>query len=139
MRIIAEIMSTDVLTVDRYEKVEIALEQMERKGVRHQVVTDQGKPESIVSHRDLLSVVYLSLSSGTGLTSSASPILVSQVCAKTPIMLSPKTPIIEALKIMIDKKISAIPVLENEDLKGILSTHDLLQFLLKRLIEEEEK
>ncbi|MEK7486046.1 MAG: CBS domain-containing protein [Planctomycetota bacterium] len=124
---VSELMTKKVKTVDRQMSVTEALKIMEESNIRHLVVTRAGKPESIISDRDLL--VVLSIPSD-----QENPITVGQISSKHPITLKLETDVKEAAQFVLDKKVSAFPILDEKgNLAGIITTHDLIRLLLQKI------
>jgi acetoin utilization protein AcuB len=131
---VADVMTSTLKTIDRQERVDVALQMMEKHNIRHLIVTHQGKPESILSDRDLLTV----LSVTSEFRPQENPIKVGQVSSKNPVSVTPETSLVSAAEKMMEKKISALPVFnDKEELCGILTTHDLLRCLIQKLSSEK--
>lgn len=124
---VSEIMTKNVKTVDRQLSVSEALKMMESNNIRHLVVTHGGKPDSIISDRDLLVVLAIP-------SEAQNPITVGQISSKHPITLKRDSDVKEAAKVVLDKKVSAFPVLDEKgNLEGIITTHDLIRLLLQKM------
>lgn len=126
-----EIMSTELLTVDWNAKVSEAHELMIKHNVRHLVVLQNGNPEGILSDRNISVAVYVSILNSAARRENVT--IVGDLCTRCPVTLPPEASILEAAKIIRDRKISAIPVMENKVLKGIVTTHDLMMILVELL------
>jgi CBS domain-containing protein len=127
---ISKIMTKTVKTVDYYQRADVALKMMEDHHFRHLVVTKAGHPYTIVSNRDLLVGAYLSMTSSPGLSQTS--ITVGQLATREPVMVGPEMTLIEAAKIILDKKISAFPVIEDGELLGIVTTHDIIRAFVEQ-------
>jgi acetoin utilization protein AcuB len=88
-------------------------------GFRQLPVVDGGNLVGIVTDRDLRH--------HNGYLEST---LVDAAMTTCPVVISPSDPVEVAAKLMIQRKIGAVPVVENGRLVGILSTSDLLKALL---------
>jgi len=60
---------------------------------------------------------------------------VSHVMTRHPYSITPSTSLKDAVKLLIDRKFSALPVVENQELVGILTSTDLLR-ALHEMIED---
>ena len=87
------------------------------------VLDDQHQVIGMLSERDVLKkIVAHKLNYDTT--------LVKDVMSKNPITITPDTPIIEALKIMSDKRFRHLPVVENNKMIHIISSGDINKWLL---------
>ncbi len=107
----------------------------ERKVRRLPVVDGHGRLVGIVSDKDLL---YASPSPATTLAVWEIPELLSKlkiekVMTRDVITVSEKTPLEEAARLMADRKIGGLPVMQGPDLVGIITETDLFKSLLELL------
>lgn len=97
---------------------------MQARGIRHVLVMDGDRLAGIVSSRDVRRL----------LVGEAPPLPphspVAQVMTESPVAVSPETPLIEAAREMLDRKIGALPVVEGDRLIGILTRSDAFEALL---------
>jgi len=54
---------------------------------------------------------------------------VEETMASRPITISPDATIKEAVEQLIQYRVNALPVVENSELKGIITTHDILRLI----------
>jgi acetoin utilization protein AcuB len=94
---------------------------MQAEGIRHVLVMDEGRLAGIASHRD----VRGSLDEEGPPVSATSP--VSLVMTEGPVTAAPDTPLIHAVREMLDRKIGALPVVEEGRIAGILTRADALE------------
>jgi acetoin utilization protein AcuB len=97
---------------------------MRTQGIRHVLVLDGEILVGIASNRD---VRGRSLEQPSDL-SARSPI--AKVMTEAPITVSVETPLTEAARAMLDRKIGALPVTDDLRLVGILTKADALEALL---------
>ena len=113
-----------------------ALKLMRERGIRRLPVVDKkGKLVGIVSDRDLL---HASPSDATSLSVWELNYLLSKVTLKelmtTPVItVTPETPVQEAARIMAEKKIGGLPVVQAGKVVGIITETDLFRVLLELL------
>jgi CBS domain-containing protein/gamma-glutamylcysteine synthetase len=133
-RTVGQIMSTQLLTVRPEDLVDLAASMMDWEKIRHvPVEDDQGRLVGIVSHRALLRLV----ARGQGGTTQ---VVVKDIMRRDPVSVTPQTPTIEAMKLMRDRAVGSLPVLEGDKLVGIITEHDLIDVsakLLERFLAEE--
>ena len=112
---VAEIMLCPVTTVGPDAPVREAREALHRARIRHLPVVRDGLLVGIVSDRDLQHAA------------DGSP--VARHMTRTVFVLSPETPLREAARVLRERRIGAMPVLEGRRLVGIVSTVDVVRAL----------
>ena len=134
--LIKERMSKPAITAPPEMPIQDALNLMHKKGIRRLPVVDKrSKLIGIVSDRDLL---HASPSDATSLSVWELNYLLSKVTLKrvmsAPVItVSPDTPVQEAARIMVEKKIGGLPVIQGGKLVGIITETDLFKVLLELL------
>jgi CBS domain-containing membrane protein len=126
-------MTRDVRTMRRNDKLSLADELMKVGRFRHVVVLEDDGSEvaGIISQRDIF---YGALAWSTGQGSEAHRKSLETELAKGVMhadvtTVEPDLPLVEAAKIMLEKKIGCLPVVVNQDLVGILTEGDFLSLL----------
>lgn len=97
---------------------------MRGEGIRHVLVMDGDRLAGIVSNRDVRALV----ANGGPRLGPDSP--VSRVMTETPVTVSPEVALTEAARAMLERKIGALPVVEDDRVVGILTRADALEALL---------
>ncbi|CUS04054.2 CBS domain containing protein [Candidatus Promineifilum breve] len=134
--LVRELMTPNPVTVRPDTPVPDALRLMrERKVRRLPVVDSHGRLVGIVSDKDLL---YASPSPATTLAVWEIPdilgkLKIEKVMTHDVVTVSEKTPLEEAARLMADKKIGGLPVMQGPDLVGIITETDLFKNLLELL------
>ncbi len=105
-----DIMVKELITVSPDEKIALADLIMTRSNVGGLPVVEKGKLVGIITQRDIMFAKGYEV--GT--------LCVRDLMSKTPITASPNAPLKEILKIMLEKKIERIPVVENGRLLGLI-------------------
>jgi CBS domain-containing protein len=132
---VRDVMSREVHTVKRNDELGIADALMAQERVRHLPVLDEdGAVCAVVSQRDLFRGALLR---ALGFGSRAEELMLKQVAVKEAMSseiqtTSPDTPVAEAARMMIERKIGCLPVIENGKLVGIVTETDFV-----RLVAEE--
>jgi CBS domain-containing protein len=98
---------------------------MRANRIRHVLVVDDERVVGVVSERDVRGLVL----EGEPTMSPKSP--VREVMNDLPVTVTPETPLTEASRAMLDRKIGALPVLEDDRPIGILTVADALEALLQ--------
>lgn len=110
-----------------------AISLMEEHGFHHLPVIEDGHVVGMISDRDLLLAVGWQLESQRRLSDSggdvAGPRRVSQVMSRPVVTLSPEDDLHTAAKTMIDRNISATPLVAKGSLVGIVTKIGLLKAL----------
>ncbi len=123
-------MSRKVVSISADDNLRIVDEIMQLGRVRHLPVVRRGKLVGVLSQRDLL---HASLSNVMGLATEEQTLFlegvnISQVMSAPPVSIGPEAPVQEAARIMAERKIGCLPVVEEGKLAGIVTETDLLRF-----------
>jgi CBS domain-containing protein len=110
-------MTPNPLTVERTSTLEAVVEKCALAGIRHLPVVDGETLVGMVSDRDLKKAKGSGLSDETGVDELMTPFTVR---------VGPRDGLSKAAKIMLESRISALPVLEGDHLVGILTSTDVL-------------
>ena len=114
-----EIMSKNVLTVDKSVSLQEAAQNMNKLNIGCVIVTDGTKPLGIVTERDFVTKVA---AEGRPLFTEISEIMSSPL-----ITIGPEETIWEASEMMKEKLIHKLPVKENDQIIGIVTTTDIVR------------
>ena len=129
---VADIMSQDIRTLGRNDKLSIADDIMKQGRIRHMPVVDaDGIVCGVLSQRDLFRGVLLrSLGYGSRLEDKlldSHPVkeaMAEGLHTATPDMLAT-----EAARIMMENKVGCLPVLEDDKLVGIVTESDFVKLI----------
>lgn len=140
MRLARDIMNTDVKTLTLDHTVNQCLQFMEGRRVRHVPIVDfpdegEKKPYfiGIVSQRDMLRLNAPDAKK-TGkqkIDRRALRQLLVQIVARKPKSVSLQTPVQDTITVMISNHIDMVPVLDDADLVGIITTTDLMKLFFR--------
>ncbi len=120
-RTVGQFMSTDLFTLKPDDLIDLAASVMDWRHIRHVPVEDhEGRLVGLITHRGLLRL----LSSGRA---NENPTTVQQVMIESPVTVSPSTPSLEAIEIMRSKRVGCLPVVENDQLVGIVNSYYFLE------------
>lgn len=126
-----DIMTREIKTLGRNDTLDIARDVMAFGRIRHLPVLDDGKVVGVVSQRDLFSaglVAALGYGSRTQ-TTLLKTVSVKEVMSEPPITVSPEVRVTKAARLMMEKKIGCLPVVEGETLVGLVTETDLLRLI----------
>lgn len=121
-RTIGQFMSTDLFTVSPDDLIDFAASGMDWRHIRHVPVEDrEGRLVGLVTHRALLRLLT------SGANRGLKPITVQEIMVKDPITVSPSTSSLEAMELMRNHRVGCLPVVEGDQLVGIVTSYDFLE------------
>ena len=127
---VRDLMTPEVTTLRRNDTLSIADDVMHLGRIRHMpVVDDDGLIVGIVSQRDLFRG---SLARALGYGAHAQQKLLGQLVVKEvmtndPVTIGPDAPLAEAARLMLQRKIGCLVVVEDGRLAGILTESDFVK------------
>jgi acetoin utilization protein AcuB len=138
---VADYMVKEVTTLDEDARLLDAALLIRRTGRRHiPIIDSDGKPIGIITDRDVSRMAPSMLGQITQEEYNAvfEKTPVTRAMTRDPMMVTPDTPIEEAVEILHTKKIGALLVVQGGMLAGILTVTDMLG-LLRELIHQSRK
>jgi CBS domain-containing protein len=128
---VRDIMTTEVTTLGRNDSLQLVKDIMTLGRVRHFPVLDDGKVVGVVSQRDLYKASLGSVMKYGEKAQRAflEGIAVKEVMSDPPITIAPHASVQEAARLMMEKKIGCLPVLEGAKLVGIVTETDMLKLV----------
>lgn len=130
---VEQFMATDLFTVRPDDVLDLAASLMEWRHVRHvPVEDDSGELVGLVSHRDIISLF------AHGRATGSRGIPVRDVMVTDLVTVEAGTPTLDALNLMREKRIGALPVVSGGKLVGLITAHDFLT-VSSKLFEERLK
>jgi len=129
---VKEVMVKEVATLDINDELSLANDIMRLGRIRHLPVVEGSRLVGIISERDLF---RSSLAQALGYGGQASRDLmknlrIKDIMVKEVITVGPETALCEAVRLMMDRKVGCIPVVEDNCLVGLITETDImLQFL----------
>ena len=114
-----DVMSKNVLMINESTSLQEAAQNMKKLNIGCVIVTDEGKPVGIVTERDFVTKV---VAEGRPLFTE-----IYEVMSSPLITISPEETIWEASEMMKEKRIHKLPVKENGQIVGIVTTTDIVK------------
>ncbi len=119
---VGQFMSIDLFTLRPDDLVDLAASVMDWRHIRHVPVEDnQGRLVGLVTHRGLLRLM-----SRGSISNGKKPLTVREIMKTNPTSVSSTTPSLEAIEIMRTSKIGCLPVVDDGELVGIVTSYDFL-------------
>lgn len=139
MSVVADIMSEAVVTITPDSSIGIAIGLMREGGFHRLPVVEEGKLVGIVTDRDLRQATNSPLVLRERWYSDflLEAIKVRSCMTPDPIRAAPTTPVLDAVRLLRTHKIGGLPVVVDEAVVGIVTTTDILDYVIT-LLEEEQ-
>lgn len=128
-KVVQDIMTRDVVTINESETTLQAAIIMSEKGISSLIVIRDSKPVGIITERDFVKKICAK-------KIDVSVVKVNEIMSKIQTFADPETPIDVAVQRMINHRIRRLPVLSNEKIVGIVTVTDLAKHLRTALLIE---
>ena len=114
-----QVMSKNVLTLDKSASLQEAAENMKKLNVGCVIVTENNNPIGIITERDFV----------TKIVAEGRPLFteIQEVMSSPLITIDSEETIWEASELMKERSIHKLPVKENEQIAGIVTTTDIVK------------
>jgi CBS domain-containing protein len=122
---------SDVETISAGDSVTDAVAKLGALRIGALPVVEDGRIVGIMSERD---VIYCLKDHGAGVLDWP----VSRLMSSPAITAPPDTEVLSALALMTQRRIRHLPVVENDQIRGIVSIGDLVKFRMERIEAEAE-
>jgi CBS domain-containing protein len=132
---VRDLMTTDVVTLEEDEDLDLANQLMRLARIRHLPVLRDGQLVGLISSRDLMRAQASQLAEASPNQQKAMDLWVKAGWIMTDGVqtVEPEMPLIEAARIMHTHKFGCLPVVEQGQLKGILTESDFVRFAIRTL------
>jgi CBS domain-containing protein len=127
---IGDVMRTRVVTVGSDESVRLAVLRMLEEGVGSVAICDGGRLVGIFTERDVLGLA----GDGTDLDA----VRIGDVMTREPLTVDAGVAVLDAARLMGERKIRHLPVVEGEHLLGMVGIRDILGSLVERLWQTKD-
>ncbi|PKV51041.1 CBS domain protein [Aquimarina sp. MAR_2010_214] len=132
---VSKIMTSDVITLNHTNGLETAEKLFKDNNIRHIPVVSGNAITGMLSYTDLLRISFadaVDVDERDVDTVVYEMFTIEQVMAKNLISVNSNTTIKEVAEILSKKEFHALPVVDNGKLVGIVTTTDLINYLLEQ-------
>ena len=133
---ISMIMTEDVITLKKTDNLETAEQLFKRHKIRHIPVVRGDVIIGMLSYTDLLRLSFADITNDDDDNSTDVMVYnmftIEQVMKKNVVSVSSSKSIKEVAEILASKEFHALPVVDNNSLSGIVTTTDLIKYLIKQ-------
>ena len=130
---ISEIMTKNVITLNHTDELETAEKLFKSHNIRHIPVVSGDKIIGMLSYTDLLRISFadaIDEEDDSVDTVVYNMFSIEQVMAKNLVSITSNTIIKEVADILAKKEFHALPIVDNNKLVGIVTTTDLINYLI---------
>lgn len=133
--LVRDIMQAHPVSATLETRLPHLLRLLQRRGFRHVPVLDAGKLVGIVSDRDIKQAMIsaASMTEGRERERLLDELTAGQIMARAVVTIGPMFGVEEAARLMATRKISALPVTEEDRLVGIVTETDVLQLFVRAM------
>lgn len=134
--LISMIMTEDVITLKKTDSLETAEKLFKRHNIRHIPVVSGNVIVGMLSYTDLLRLSFADITNdddnGSADVMVYNMFTIEQVMKRNIVTVSSANSIKEVAEILATKEFHALPVVDKNILSGIVTTTDLINYLLKQ-------
>lgn len=130
---ISAIMSKNIITLSSSDDLMLAEKLFKKEKIRHIPVVSGSEIKGMLSYTDLLRISFadaVDVDETSVDTVIYNMFTIDQVMAKTLVTVNSSSTIKEVAEILAKKEFHALPVVDNEELVGIVTTTDLINYLI---------
>ena len=132
---VSEIMTKNVLTINVTNTLEDAQLLMEKNKIRHLPVVSGQEVIGMLSLTDLLRVSFVDQYTNEGSNGLSTAVFtgltIAQVMVKNPKTVQTKDTILEVAALLAEESFHALPVLDGDQLAGIVTSTDMIKYLIE--------
>ena len=131
---VSQIMTKELVTLNTTQSLYDAERLFKEYNIRHIPVVEGDKILGVLSYSDLLRISFADVTEGEEDVSSVvyDMYTIPQIMAKAPITVQASTNVKEVAEILATQSFHSIPVLDGEKLVDIVTTTDLIKYLLEQ-------
>lgn len=126
---VGERMKTELLHVSPSDSVRTAWGLLREHQIRHLPVVEDGKLAGIITDRDIRLVFPSAITAGQREQDphdALEKVSVQEIMSRPVVTVTSETPIADAARLLLERRIGGLPVVEGEHLVGIITKDDIL-------------
>lgn len=130
---VTTIMTKNIISVDVKDGLAKAEHLFKKHKIRHMPVTDHKKIVGMLSINDLLRISFADgayREEGDIKSDIYEMFSITHLMVRTPETISPKNTVREVTSLLTNRKFHALPVVDGEEIVGMVTTTDLLKYYL---------
>lgn len=128
---ISQIMTKELITLTPKDSLYDAEKLFIKHNIRHLPIVEGQKLVGVVSYSDLLKISYADVTEEDDIETVVYDMYtIPQLMAKSPVTVGPETNIKDVAATLSKVSFHSIPVVEGENLVGIVTTTDLLKYFI---------
>ena len=128
---ISQIMSTDVITVNKTQSIKEVSNLIENKSIHHVPVVSGKEVIGMLSSTDLQKISFVNTLDGEQMTTAMWDVLsIEQVMSKNVKTAQKDDTIYDVAKTLSTNHFHALPILDKDKIVGIVTSTDLLKYLV---------
>lgn len=134
--LVSNIMSTNLITLKYKDDLETAEHLFKHHNIRHIPVVDKGLLKGMLSYTDLLRISFADAFGDDEMTVDSvvyNMFTIKQVMVKNVVTMPSTSTVKQVAEMLSKKEFHAIPIVDDNQLVGIVTSTDLIKFLLKEL------
>ncbi|PWB25261.1 CBS domain-containing protein [Flavobacterium sp. HTF] len=131
---ISHIMTKSVVTVNQNDSLKEVVTKLRSNSIRHIPVVNGKEVIGIISRTDINRLTFGALFDGQEGADEAilDMLSISQIMTSKPKTISSETIIKDLAEIFVKEEFHALPVVDNGQLKGIVTTTDVIRYLIEQ-------
>jgi CBS domain-containing protein len=131
---ISHIMTKSVVTVNENDDLRVVVDKLKKNAIRHIPVVRGKDVIGIISRTDVNRLTFGALFEGQEGADEAilDMLSISQVMTSKPKTVTSETIIRDLAEIFVKEEFHALPVVDHGELKGIITTTDVLKYFLEQ-------
>ncbi|KFF17968.1 CBS domain-containing protein [Flavobacterium hydatis] len=131
---ISHIMTKTVVTANENDGLRKVVEKLKQNTIRHIPIVRGKEVIGIISRSDINRLTFGALFEGQGGADEAilDMLTIPQVMTSKPMTVSSDTIIRDLAEIFVKEEFHALPVVDNGELKGIVTTTDVVRYFLEQ-------
>jgi len=131
---VSEIMTKDLVVINKDQSLQEANDIIKNKQIRHIPVTSGEKVVGMLSKTDLHKISFINTFDGDELTTAMyDHLTVGQVMTRELSTIQHTDTISDVAKILSENEFHALPVMDGAQIVGIVTTTDLIKYMLEQL------